>query len=65
MAYDTAFRRMVIFGGVDVRGRGLTDLWSFDTATGAWTPLAPECWGNGCPPATGHAMVPSPVQAWH
>ena len=57
VAYDVARRQLVLFGGVDAEGRGHADLWAFDPLLGAWSQVAPECAGEGCPPATGREKL--------
>jgi len=57
VTYDVARRRLVLFGGVDAANRGRVDLWAFDPLLGTWSQLAPECLGNGCPPATGREKL--------
>jgi hypothetical protein len=51
--FDPASRGLVVFGGTDASGRGLTDLWSYDIEAGTWTELAPGCSGAACPQVTG------------
>jgi hypothetical protein len=60
--YDTVGGRMLIFGGVDVSGNYLNDVWSLSNASGfasAWSKLSPT---GGPPPArSGQAAVFDPA----
>jgi len=57
MAFDSARRRLVLFGGSGSRG-SLDDTWEYDPATNAWTQLAPR--GDAPAPRSRHeaAFVP-------
>ncbi|NMC71987.1 MAG: hypothetical protein GYA57_18295 [Myxococcales bacterium] len=57
VTYDARRNGLVVYGGTDAFGRGLTDLWSFDLGTRTWTSLGAPCTGSHCPPATGRETL--------
>ena len=57
LAYDPQGRRVLMFGGVDGAGVGLSDLWALSVAAPAWTRLAAPCAGSGCPVLTGRETL--------
>jgi hypothetical protein len=61
--FDAAGGELLVFGGTDAAGRGLTDLWAYDVTSGSWRQRAPACDGAGCPTVTGHEKLAASLGA--
>jgi hypothetical protein len=57
VTYDAGTNRILVFGGTDASGAGISDVWGFDTATRSWLPSAGACSGINCPRATGREAL--------
>jgi hypothetical protein len=57
LAFDVPGNRLLVFGGTDAAGNGLTDLWGVPLGGGEWKRLAGSCSGNGCPVVTGRETL--------
>jgi hypothetical protein len=41
MVFDNARQKVIVFGGVDVAGNFLNDMWQWDLASQSWSPVVP------------------------
>lgn len=63
MVWDSQDNLLLVFGGVDVQGNLLNDLWSYNPTSGAWTNLSPQtpgataCNGGSVPPPRMNAAL--------
>ena len=61
LVYDSAHQRLVMFGGYDLDGNRLNDVWEDDGAANVWTDVTPL--GGAQPaPRLGEAMAFDPVR---
>ena len=57
MVWDARDASVLVFGGLDDKGKALNDLWAYNTSTGNWTELTPP---TGAPAAGSCGTAPAP-----
>ena len=61
LVYDSVHQRLVMFGGYDLDGNRLNDIWEYDGAAKVWSEVTPLT-GAQPAPRSGEAMAFDPVR---